>query len=132
MAAFMSSVMRSLSVVIDARARPATGSECAGARCSREIPRCSFLVALDGGCLLALTFLGRLLVEFATAKFGQYAGLFASSLEAAQGGIEIFVLTDANARHRNLVINSTDWLQRSWLAMAPPRLTKLLRAAEEF
>jgi len=25
-----------------------------------------------------------------------------------------------------------DWLQRSWLAMAPPRLTKLLRAAEEF
>lgn len=25
-----------------------------------------------------------------------------------------------------------DWLQRSWLAMAPPRLTKLMRAAEEF
>ena len=25
-----------------------------------------------------------------------------------------------------------DWLKRSWLAMAPPRLTKLMRAAEEF
>ena len=25
-----------------------------------------------------------------------------------------------------------DWLQRSWLAMAPPRLTKMMRAAEEF
>jgi phosphoribosylglycinamide formyltransferase-1 len=25
-----------------------------------------------------------------------------------------------------------DWLQRSWLAMAPPRLTKLMRAAEAF
>ena len=25
-----------------------------------------------------------------------------------------------------------DWLQRSWLAMAPPRLTKLMRVAEEF
>jgi phosphoribosylglycinamide formyltransferase 1 len=25
-----------------------------------------------------------------------------------------------------------EWLQRSWLAMAPPRLTKLMRAAEEF
>jgi len=25
-----------------------------------------------------------------------------------------------------------DWLQRSWLAMAPPRLTKLMRAAEQF
>ncbi len=24
------------------------------------------------------------------------------------------------------------WLERSWLAMAPPRLTKLTRAAEEF
>ena len=26
----------------------------------------------------------------------------------------------------------TGWLQRSWLAMAPPRLTKLMRAAEQF
>ena len=26
----------------------------------------------------------------------------------------------------------SDWLQRSWLAMAPPRLTKLIRAAGEF
>ena len=25
-----------------------------------------------------------------------------------------------------------DWLQRSWLAMAPPRLTKLMRVADEF
>lgn len=25
-----------------------------------------------------------------------------------------------------------DWLQRSWLAMAPPRLTKLIRVADEF
>jgi phosphoribosylglycinamide formyltransferase-1 len=25
-----------------------------------------------------------------------------------------------------------DWLQRSWRAMAPPRLTKLMRAAEDF
>ncbi len=26
----------------------------------------------------------------------------------------------------------SDWLQRSWLAVAPPRLTKLMRAAERF
>lgn len=26
----------------------------------------------------------------------------------------------------------TEWLQRSWLEMAPPRLTKLIRAADEF
>jgi hypothetical protein len=31
------------------------------------------------------------------------AGLFAGTLEPAQGGIEIFVLTNANAGHRNLV-----------------------------
>jgi len=59
-------------------------------------------MALHGSGFLALTFLSGLFVEFAAAQLGQYTGLFASTLEAPQGGIEILILSDADARHRYL------------------------------
>jgi hypothetical protein len=59
-------------------------------------------MALHSGSLLALTLLGRLFVEFATPELCQHARFFARALETAQGGIEIFIFSYANARHRNL------------------------------
>src|ERR1700746_2902545 len=59
-------------------------------------------MALDGRCLLALAFLRGLFVELAAPKLGEDAGLLAGALEAPQGGIEVLVLTHADARHRNL------------------------------
>src|SRR5690348_9406525 len=56
-------------------------------------------VALHGRGLLALALLGRLLVELAAAQLGHHAGLLAGALEAAQGGIEMFVLFDTHAGH---------------------------------
>ena len=115
---FMSSVIRSLReavviVMVLGRARStaaaltlaverAAGSEIADARGRSEVAGAALLVALHGGRLLALTLLRRLLVEFAATKFRQHAGLFTRTLEAAQGGIEILVFTDADAGHRNL------------------------------
>jgi hypothetical protein len=52
--------------------------------------------------LLAFPFLRRLLVEFAPPQLGQDSRLLAGALEAPQGGIEILVFSDANARHRYL------------------------------
>jgi hypothetical protein len=57
-------------------------------------------VALHGSRFLALTFLGGLFVEFAASQLGQYSCLFASTLEAPQGGIEILVFSNPNARHK--------------------------------
>jgi hypothetical protein len=54
---------------------------------------------LHGGRLFALALLRRLLVELAAAKLSQHPGFFASTLEAAQRGIEIFVLFNANTWH---------------------------------
>src|SRR5256886_4132511 len=59
-------------------------------------------VALDGGGLLALALLRGLFIELAPTQLGENAGLLAGSLEPRQGGIEVLVLTHANARHRNL------------------------------
>src|SRR4029079_11734332 len=59
-------------------------------------------VALHGCGLLAFPFLCGLLVEFAPPQLGQDTRLLAGALEAPQGGIEILVFTDANARHMNL------------------------------
>src|ERR1700720_3954714 len=54
--------------------------------------------------LLSLTLLGRLLVEFPGPKLGEDAGFFTSTLETAQGGIEILVLANTNAGHSYLNI----------------------------
>jgi tRNA N6-adenosine threonylcarbamoyltransferase len=59
-------------------------------------------VPLDRGGLLAFPFLSGLLVEFPAAQFGQDAGLFAGALETTQGGVEIFVFADTDARHSHL------------------------------
>src|ERR1700742_2907982 len=56
----------------------------------------------DGSGLFSLTFLGRLLVEFTAPQLGEDARLFTGTLEATQGGIKIFILTNANAGHSNL------------------------------
>src|SRR5262245_5224533 len=99
-AVFMSSVMRSLSVIEGLVIRR-SGS--ARTRTRRVIARAVALeVTLHGGSLLALTLLRRLFVEFAAPKLRQHARFFARALETAQGGIEILVFTHSNARHRNL------------------------------
>src|SRR5690606_32244799 len=50
--------------------------------------------------VLALTLLRRLLVEFAPAQLCQNACLFAGTLEAPQGYVEILILTNTHARHQ--------------------------------
>src|SRR6187549_3031368 len=99
-AVFMSSVMRSLS---DKRAALLEEKGSARARPRAVFARAVALeVTLHGGSLLALTLLRRLLIEFAASQLGEHARFFARALETAQGGIEIFVFSYANARHRNL------------------------------
>src|SRR5438309_9025626 len=92
-ALFMSSVMRSLSAMATRFALPGAAHAVAGY---------ALHVALDGGGLLALALLRGLFVELAPTQLGENAGLLAGSLETPQGGIEVLVLTHANARHRNL------------------------------
>jgi hypothetical protein len=64
--------------------------------------RVAFQVALDGGCLLALAFLGRLLIELAPAKLGQYTGFFARALETPQGSVEVLTFSYTDAWHEVL------------------------------
>ncbi len=52
--------------------------------------------------LFSLTLLGRLLVEFTAPQLGEDARLFTGTLEATQGGVKIFILTNTNAGHSNL------------------------------
>jgi hypothetical protein len=59
-------------------------------------------MALHRRGLLALTFLGRLLIEFTAPKLGEDARLFTGTLEATQSGVEILVLANTNAGHSNL------------------------------
>src|SRR5436853_550535 len=92
-ALFMSSVMRSLSAMATRFALPGAAHAVAGY---------ALHVALDGGGLLALALLRGLFIELAPTQLGENAGLLAGSLETPQGGIEVLVLTHANARHRNL------------------------------
>src|SRR4051812_44321666 len=97
-AVFMSSVMRSLSV-IEKAGEPGS----ARTRTRRVLARAVALqVPLYRGRLLALTLLRRLLIEFAAPKLREHARFFARALKTAQGGIEILVFTHSNARHRNL------------------------------
>jgi hypothetical protein len=56
---------------------------------------------LDGGSLFALSFLGRLFVEFAPSQFGENACFLTGPLETPQGGIEILVLAYSHTRHLN-------------------------------
>src|SRR6185503_4466569 len=75
----------------------------ARARTRRVFARAVALqVTLHRGSLLALTLLGRLLIEFAAPKLREHARLFTRALETAQRGIEILVFTHSNARHLNL------------------------------
>src|SRR6185312_4514687 len=89
-APFMSSVMRSLRVMAFLPGSP------------HHVAGQALHVALHRGSFLAFPLLGRLLVEFAPAQLGENPGLLASAFETPQGGIEILVLTNTNARHRNL------------------------------
>src|SRR5579862_3778058 len=59
-------------------------------------------MTLDRRGLFAFPFLGGLLVEFTPAQLGENAGLLARAFETPQGGIEVLILTDTDARHRNL------------------------------
>src|SRR5690606_8103892 len=87
---FMSSVMRSL--------RAMDGS--VRARGTGVAADVALGVALHRSSLLALTLLRRLLVEFAPAQFCEDTCLFAGTLEAPQGYVEILMLTNTHARHK--------------------------------
>ena len=69
-----------------------------------------------GGGLLALAFLGRLLVELPTTDFRQDAGFFAGALETPQGGVKILVLFYANARQCVFPRNQKTGLSAGWAA----------------
>ena len=55
-------------------------------------------MALYSRCLLAFTFLGRLLVKLTTTELGQNTCFFTGTLEAAQRGVEILILFYAELR----------------------------------
>lgn len=63
-------------------------------------------MTFHGSSFLALSFLGRLLVELATAKLSQDSGLLTGTLETTQGSVEILILFYANTRHTILVTTS--------------------------
>lgn len=56
-------------------------------------------VPFDGSSFLALTFLSRLFVVFASTQLCQNAGLLAGSLETTQCCIEVLAFSDPNAWH---------------------------------
>jgi hypothetical protein len=66
-----------------------------------DVPGDALHVALDRRGFFSFPFLRGLFVEFAPAQLGQNAGFFAGALKTAQCGIEIFILADSDARHRN-------------------------------
>jgi hypothetical protein len=61
-------------------------------------------VPLHGGRLLALTLLGRLLVEFPAPQLREHTGLLAGALEAPQGGAG-----EMSASKFNLWVGRTLW-----------------------
>src|SRR5574343_1439421 len=69
----------------------------------------ALVVALHGSSFFALTFCGRLLVEFACTQFGQQTGLFDSALEATHGYFERLVFFNADSRHLAEVLDSLAW-----------------------
>ena len=92
------------------------------ARAAAHIAGDALHVALHGGGFLAFPFLGGFFVEFAPPEFSQHPGLLASALEAPQGGIEILVFSNPNARHRDLCKFPQD--------CPPQRSGRALRARE--
>src|SRR6185437_3358833 len=98
-ALFLARAQGALHVLRDAFLEGHAGTSAGGAH---ALTRDALHVALDGGRLLAFPLLGRLLVEFTPAQLGENAGLLARALETPQGGIEVLILTDTDARHRNL------------------------------
>ena len=67
-----------------------------------------------GGRLLALAFLGRLLVELSTTNFSQNAGFFAGALEPPEGSVKIFVLFYANGGQCVVPRNQKTGLSAGW------------------
>src|ERR1700691_587706 len=118
-AAFMSSWMRSLRLIGYTLARATGGSGWQAAPLAlrsraggaREIARYALHMPLDGGGLLAFSFLRGLLVEFAPSQLGEHACLLTRPFETPQGGVEILVLAYSNTRHRNpnLLIAKLFW-----------------------
>jgi hypothetical protein len=68
---------------------------------ANDVPGDALHVALDGGGFLSFPLLRGLFVEFASAQLSENAGFLASTLETAQGGIEILILANTDAGHRN-------------------------------
>lgn len=66
----------------------------------QTLARDFFLPALDRGSRFAFPDLGRLLVEFAPMYFSQNACLLTSALEAPQGEIKRFVISNLYTWHR--------------------------------
>src|SRR5271163_3934242 len=71
-------------------------------RSPHDVTREALHVAFHRSSLFAFPLLRGLLVEFTPAQLGENPGLLASAFETPQGGIKILVLTNTNARHRNL------------------------------
>src|SRR6185295_18884253 len=94
-ALFMSSVMRSFSVM----RRAPQGEIRSTAGGPHPVAGDTLHVPLDGSSLLAFPLLGGLFVEFAPAELGENARLFTGALESPQGGVEILILANTNARH---------------------------------
>ena len=53
-----------------------------------------FLVTFDGCSCLALSYLGGFLIEFPSVYFGEGTCFFTGTLEAAQGDIERFIISN--------------------------------------
>src|ERR1700687_1400683 len=94
MAAFMSSAMRALR----GTGEPVPRGRGSAARRAHVVAAEALQVPLDGRRLFPLTLLRRLLVEFAAPQFRQDARLLAGALETPEGGIEVLVATDTDAR----------------------------------
>ena len=80
-----------------------------GTACCRErsvhsgaphyLSRLPLHVSFDSGGFFAFSFLGRLLIVFASTQFGEHTRLFAGALEAPQRGIEVLTFSYTNAWH---------------------------------
>lgn len=63
-------------------------------------------MAFYGSSFLTLSFLRRLLIEFATAEFRQNSRFLTGTFETTQGSVEILILFYANTRHTDTVTTS--------------------------
>src|SRR5215472_1041440 len=103
-AAFMSSVMRSFSVIGSEKGRIASplafGSSLASVKLGRQLLAAQSLVMpLYGRRELALALGRRLLVELPRPKLGQQTRFFDGALEAAERHFERLVFPNSNSRH---------------------------------